>query len=74
MPDVALNACRNHLSLCHKLLKVRLAEAENQPRGRMLRNNQIAHTRAMLGLLGVLRAMARHDPLTWWDEDDDIPF
>lgn len=74
MPDTNLNAARQHLSLVRKLLHVRLAAVENQPVGTLIRKNQIAHTRAMLGLLAVLRGMAAHDPLQWWDENDDIPF
>lgn len=74
MPDASLNAVQSHLSLCHKLLKVRLAAVTNQPKGNLLRNNQIAHTQAMIGLLGVLRGMARHDPLDWWDDNEDVPF
>lgn len=74
MPDKNLNAARQHLSLVNKLLKVRLAQAEQLPVGNILRNNQIAHTRTMLGLIAVLRGLAAHDPLHWWDDKDDVPF
>lgn len=74
MPDKHLNAVRSHLSLCRKLLNFRLIEAEQLPVGILIRNNRIKHTQTMLGLLSVLRGMAAHDPLNWWDNDDEVPF
>lgn len=72
--DDSLNAVRQHLKLCHKLLQVRFAKVANQPKGMILRNNQMKHTQAMLGLLAVLRGMAAHDALDWWEDHDDVPF
>ncbi len=72
--DVSLAAVRSHLKLCHKLLQHRLISIEHQPKGMVLRNNQIKHTQTMLGLLAVLRGMVAHDPLDWWEDHDDVPF
>lgn len=74
MTDVNLKAVQSHLSLCNKLLKARLARSEQLPPGIVTRENQIKHTQTMLGLLSVLRGMAAHDPLKWWEDEDDIPF
>lgn len=72
--DVYLTSIQQHLKLVHKLLEHRRAWYSNQPKGLLMRNNQIAHTQAMLGLVAVLRGMAAHDPLDWWEDDDGVPF
>lgn len=74
MADKYLGAVQGHLKHCHTLLQVRRAEIDAQPKGRILRNNQLRQTQAMLGLLAVLRGMAAHDELDWWDSHDDVPF
>ncbi len=72
--DANLRAVQQHLKLCHKLLQVRLAKVAAQPPGEILRNNQVMHTQALLGLLSVLRGMAAHDTVDWWDDHDGVPF
>lgn len=72
--DIYLISVRNHLKLVARMLDARLAEEQQRPVGMLLRHNRISHTKAMQGLVGVVREMARHDPEEWWADDEDHPF
>lgn len=72
--DKYMGPVRDQLRLVQKLLDVRKAAIAAKPPGMINRNNQLRHTQAMLGLLSVLRGMAAHDELDWWEDNDDVPF
>lgn len=72
--DQHLAAVRSHLKLCENILKVRAATLHKRSVGMLLRNNQIAHNAALLGLVEELREIAEHDPQRWWVEPSEDPF
>ncbi len=72
--DKFLKPTRQHAKLIHRLLQERLAFEKNSSVGLVGRNNRIAHTEAMIGLVYVLRCHLTQDPAEWWDDGLEDPF
>lgn len=72
--DQYLEAARSSLKLAEQALRARLVKIEARPVGNILRRNQATHTIALIALVEELREIAAHDPLTWWENEEVVPF
>lgn len=72
--DIHLQVARSNLKLAEMALQERLKKIAARPKGMILRRNQATHTLAMLSLIAEIILISSHDPETWWENDDPVPF
>ncbi len=74
MKDEYLLGFEAYLKLAEQTLYARLKHVHKQSDGELYKENQVAHTMALIGTIEAAREVAQLTGRGWWDGPDEVPF